>query len=410
MKTPDTVSASRDRRSGSRPGFVQLLIVTLITTLPAMAIVSLVPVIPLLLKHFASTPHAGILVPIIVTAPGACIALLSPFAGLIADRFGRRRVVLFALLLYGLAGSMPLILDTVVTIIGSRLLLGVAEAALVTTGYALVADYFPQEERGRWLSMQAAIGSCLAALLTLAGGVMADISWRAPFLLYLVAFPLFVACLKFIREPSPSEEEQPAMLATDGFPWRIMCVVAGVTLFSATLFYSYIVQIGLVFSRLGLDRSGYIGLAGGVAACGVILGAFLYRACQRLTLNRQLFIVFGLIGAGLTGVSLAQNWGFALAGAFVEQLGAGMLVPTLAAWNYRFLPFAYRNRGTGIWVASFFMGQFSCPLAVALIQGIVSDQQKTILVFGVMAIVAGVVGLLLGQREIKQRRVPSYQA
>lgn len=405
------MSKSKTMRAGAGPlsaaattnvfrfGYGQLLVLTMITTLPAMAIVSLFPALPLLLRHFGDTPNASVLVPLIVTAPGICIALLSPIAGAIADRFGRRRTLLLALVLYGCAGSLPLFLDDLLAIIGSRLLLGVAEASLVTTGYALVADYFPPEVRARWLSIQAALGSCIAASLTFVGGFLADFSWRGPFLLYLVALPLFVACLSFIKEPKARVDDKEQTPGGGAFPWRLMMIVAAVTLFSSTIFYGYILQIGFVFETLGLNGSGFIGLASGVASLGVILGAFLYRACERLSIERQLFVVFSLLGIGFGTIGLASSWHIALIGAFVEQLGAGMVVPTLAAWSYRFLPFEFRNRGTGIWISAFFMGQFSCPLVVALVRLAAPDQQMTIIAFGAMAIAGGVVGLLFGRTK-----------
>ena len=52
------------------------------------------PALPGLRAFFAGQPHVQLLVPLLVTAPSIMVALLAPFAGLLADRFGRKRQLL----------------------------------------------------------------------------------------------------------------------------------------------------------------------------------------------------------------------------------------------------------------------------------------------------------------------------
>lgn len=43
-----------------------------------------------------------------LTAPGLVIAIAGPCTGWLADKFGRRKLLLSATLLYGICGTMPL--------------------------------------------------------------------------------------------------------------------------------------------------------------------------------------------------------------------------------------------------------------------------------------------------------------
>jgi len=386
-------------RGTRRAGVIQAILITCITSLPVIAIVSLVPAIPLLLRQFAGTPNASVLVPLIVTAPGICIALLSPLAGVIADRFGRRRLVLGAMVLYAIAGSLPLFLNDLHAIIASRLALGLAECVLITVGYSLISDYYAPDERRKWLAFQAAAGSIVGAALTFGGGLLAEISWRGPFAIYLVAIPILIASLIWLWEPERQPEEE--VVAAKGgvsFPWAVMGLVALVTLFSSTLFYGYIIQIGVALDRLGLTNSGAIGIISGIAALAVIVGALVSRPVIKLPIGLQFFIVFGVIGSGMGVIGLAPNWEIAGVGAAIQQFGAGMLVPVLVAWTHRFLTFEHRNRGTGMWAASFFLGQFTCPLVVGLIHGVQPDQQLAIAVLGGFGLAAALIGLALSRK------------
>ena len=81
----NTVSVEQGRTAGARQGIVLLLA----SVMPIMAIISLVPVLPLLLEEFGDVAGAEVLVPIALTIPALCVALLSPVAGWLADRVGR---------------------------------------------------------------------------------------------------------------------------------------------------------------------------------------------------------------------------------------------------------------------------------------------------------------------------------
>jgi MFS family permease len=112
------------RQAGANQGLALIAV----GTMPTLAIVSLVPNLPQLFQQFADVPGHEWLVPMIITVPSLCIALFSPFAGLVADRFGRRRLLLLALVLYGTAGVLPFFLTDLKTILLTRFGIGIAEA------------------------------------------------------------------------------------------------------------------------------------------------------------------------------------------------------------------------------------------------------------------------------------------
>src|SRR4051794_39984585 len=75
--------------------------------LPIMAIIGLAATLPTLMAHFRDIPNPQVLVPMLLTAPALCIAVLSPFAGRLSDLYGRRRLLLMAMFLYGFGGVAP---------------------------------------------------------------------------------------------------------------------------------------------------------------------------------------------------------------------------------------------------------------------------------------------------------------
>ena len=60
-------------------GAAQGVVIAVAAFFPIMAIVSLAPAVPKILQHFAGSPNASVLVPLMVTAPGIMVTLFSPW-------------------------------------------------------------------------------------------------------------------------------------------------------------------------------------------------------------------------------------------------------------------------------------------------------------------------------------------
>lgn len=356
--------------------------------LPVMAIVSLFPVIPQLFAQFGAHPYAGLLVPMIVTAPSLCAALFAPLAGTIADRFGRRRAMVFGMGLYVVAGTAPLYLHDLVAIVASRAILGFAEAFAITISSTLIGDYFG-ERRYKWVAWVGAATSIAGTVLIAAGGALADISWRGPFAIYLLALPAFILALIFIDEPLKVVREE-ADGPRAGFPWRAALLIGSVTLITSVLYYVEPLNIATLLAQNGAGSSTQIGLIQAATSLPYIAGAFLYRWLHAWTVGRLLGLAGVLIGLGMIVMGFASSHQTVAIGGAIQQLGAGMVIPTLLAWGQAILPIEQRGRGMGIWATSFFAGTFLCPPIVGLVSGFAGGLQAALLAFGVVAILLAI--------------------
>src|SRR5690606_27510757 len=206
-----------------------------------MAAVSLVPVLPLLLAEFAQISGADYLVPMAVTVPALCIALLSPLAGVRVDRVGRKRLMVLALFCYALFGIIPWFMRELPALLAARILLGATEAVIMTTATTLIADYFEGVKRERWIARQMVVVSLAAIVLVGLGGWLGDaLGSRGPFLLYLLGLPIAVAAALLLFEPDRRE----AMRATSmALPGRNVFGLLGITFAISLVFYTLLVQL-----------------------------------------------------------------------------------------------------------------------------------------------------------------------
>jgi len=369
--------------------------------LPIFAIVSMFPAMPSIMRHFGDNPQARDLVPLMVSAPGLTIAILAPFMGIVIDRFGRIKLLTWATLLYGFAGTAPFFLEDLYAVFASRLLLGVAEAVILTAVNTLIGDYWEDTGRRDWLLLQGLAGPALAAGVILIAGPATEVRWNGVFLVYAVAFPVFFAVRAFLFEPGA--QTAPAVTAVADnrdtpFPTADVVLVGAVTLLASALYYVFIISGGLAFNEVGVTEPSRISELTALPAMFILVGAVIFRLISHWSNAMQLGMFFLVIGIGLAGIGLAENWQTLVLFLVLQQTGAGMAVTTLIAWAQTKFPYQHRGRGMGVWTACFFFGQFSSPWLVARVESQLGSTQDAFTVAGMLALAAAVIGLFQGVR------------
>lgn len=388
-----------DRRAGVPQG----LTVVIASFLPIMAIVALFPAVPSIIDHFHADPGASWKVPWMVTAPGLAIALIAPFAGILCDKFGRRPLILWSTFFYGVLGSAPFFITTLNALFVSRVLLGVCEAFILTVLNTIIGDYWEEDGRRHWLGIQGALGPFLASGLILASGFLTAMQWNGVFLVYLSAFPIFLAMFAFVFEPKGEKAavDGAAKRAAESTPFPLAAVVtiAVVTLFSSIVFYVFIVNGGIAFREVGVDSPERLAKITVLPSLFVCVGAGVFWLTNRFGSAAQLAVMLVLMGLGYAGMGLAPNWQWMAAALCVQQTGTGMTVPSLVAWAQRLLPFEHRGRGMGVWAASFFLGQFVSPPCVAVVRDALGTMQGAFVVAGAVSVVGAFFVLALVARS-----------
>ena len=370
-----------------KAGIGQGIVVVVAAFLPIAAIVSMAPAVPRILQHFSSVPNADTWVPLLVTAPGIMIALCSPIMGWLVDRYGRRRLLLVTTFVYGIFGTAPYILTDIKAIFVFRLAIGVTEAGILTITNTLLGDYFAHDQRRTWLTVQGLVGPLFGTAVLTLSGFVTSLAWNASFLIYAVAFPIFLAMLVLIYEP-PVQREIAGHATGTGrtFPWADVVIFSLVTLFSSALYYVFIVQIGFAYGAVGVDAPERVGILISIPSFAVLLGALVFQRLSKRFLPVHLIAVFlGLIGLGMVGIGLSTSPVMMACFAAVQQIGAGMTIPVLVLWTITKLPAEHRGRGMGAWTTAFFLGQFISPLFVSAVRPLSGGILGTFTLMGYVA-------------------------
>ncbi|MEN7536695.1 MFS transporter [Aurantiacibacter flavus] len=382
------------REAGKRQGFILLAT----AVLPIMAIVSLIPVLPLLLGEFAGVPGNEFLVPMALTIPALCVALFSPVAGWLSDRIGRKQMMIWSLLLYAAFGILPWFLDDLFQIIAARFALGMVEAVIMTLATVLIGDYFAGERRERWIALQIAVGSVAAIVLIALGGLLGELlGSRGPFLLYLLALPIALVAAIGLFEPAkaaigPADARQ-------AFPYRVILPLAVITFGVGIIFYTVSVQLGPILEASRPVSPAQIGLFGALCNVAVAIGSFAFHRSSKRAGPKLLSFGLAVASVGYAGVVLAPDLFLMAAFAALVCFGSGLMLPNMLAWTMRSLPAAMRGRGMGLWTGSFFLAQFLAPLLLAAFSGLAGSLTQALMIY---AFVAGI-GAVLAMFSAKSK-------
>lgn len=382
------------RQAGRRQGAVLMLG----SSLTIMGSVMVAPILPKLGAEFGPVePQVGMLIPLAIAGPALAIALFAPLAGWLADRLGRKRLLVLATLFYALLGTLPALLDSLPQIVVSRLLFGLTEAAVMTCCVTLIADYWRGTQRLRYVNGQVITIGLVGSLFFVIGGALGEHSWRTPFYLYLLPLALLPFMLKLLWEPDVRRERT---VTEDALQYSIIRpLVINYLLVFAGMVLSFVVPIQspALLVQLGVTSSTLIGASAGLGLLSTLGGSLLWP------LVRQLFGVAGCnalllscMAAGLWLLVGAQSYSQVLVAVSLHGFGAGMLVPNSMAPVMGALSATARGRGMGGFTGCLYLGQFASPLIVAVLLPFTGDLHQAIRALAIAALIVAFVWLCAG--------------
>jgi MFS family permease len=335
-----------------------------ISTLTVMSGATIAPSLPAMQDFFKAVPNSDYVVRLALTLPALFIALGAPIVGILIDRLGRKPILLIALALYGLAGASGFVLGSLNLILVGRALLGISVAGIMTTATTLVGDYYSGPSRAQFLGFQSGFMGLGGVLFLSLGGFLADLNWRFPFLIYLLALVLLPCALAALPEPRRTSSMPTAhQAAQPPFPVALVALTYGVALITQIVFYLVPVQLPFYLKQLFSANAAQSGLAIALATLFSAMSSLLYRQIKaRLSFVAIYGVAFINMALGYGLISWAAGYGVVLLGLAIAGTGLGLLMPNMNFCLTSVTPDLLRGRVLSGITTSFFLGQFLSPL------------------------------------------------
>jgi MFS family permease len=364
-----------------------------VSSLTVMAGTPIAPALPEIAAHFAGVADAELLVKLVLTLPGLFIAIFAPVMGAVADRFGRKKLLLASAALYGLGGASGLVVDSLFAILVGRAVLGIAVAGIMTTSMALVGDYFTGPARHRFMGLQAAFTGYGGVVFLTVGGALATVGWRMPFLVYLIA-PLLLPLLAWaLHEPARPEREAHHAEGSGRMPVGPLAAIYAAAFGVMAAFYLIPVQIPFHLKSLGGATPAQAGMA--IAAstlASAMISPMFPRVKARLSHPGVLALSLAIAGVGLVLVSLSGAYWQVLLSLAVVGTGLGIHFPNISTWLMAVSPDHLRGRLFGGMTTALFLGQFLSPVIGEALSRTVGTGAG----FGVAGLTLGLVAAAVG--------------
>lgn len=361
----DTADASVPWRSST------VQVVLLSTILAPLGVPLIAPALPVVRDAFGIGDAAASL---LVSTYFLTGIVLSPFIGMLADRVGRRRVLIPSLVVFSLTGGAMVLTPTVEVLVGLRIVQGTAAAGIFITTVTLVGDVFADARRNAVLGVNNAALSAGAAIFPIVGGALAAVAWNAPFALYLLALPVALFAAWRLEEPTVEPGEEGL-----GYLRNALGAVAGldaVVLYGAA-FTTEVLLFGAIITGLPFLLAASFGLA--PVAVGLVLTASEAtstvvsagngRVAKYFSNHHIIALGFGCYAAGLAGVWLAPSPLLVAVAVAVFGAGLGLSMPAVDAAISDLVAAKHRGGALSLRNSLTFLGRATGPVLFAGIAG-----------------------------------------
>jgi MFS family permease len=383
---------------------LKLITLLLTSSMTVMAGATISPALPRIQEHFAiaSGDQDQLWVKLLLTIPALFTAIGGAPAGVLIDRYGRRLPLAIAVLIYGLAGSSGLWLDSIGALLVGRALLGLSVAMVTTASAALIADYYHGPQRVKVMGTQAAAMGIGGVFFVLFGGVLSDISWRLPFLIYLVAFAVLPLVWR-LPEPLGRHHQMPIEASSgQAMPWVTIGILYALTFITMLIFYMIPVQLPFYVQSMGFGGGKEAGIAIAMATVGSAAASIAYAKLKSsLSFSKVLMCLYFLMASGYGVIANASSYVLLLLGLVIAGLGLGLVLPNVNVWLNAKTPPEQRGKVLGGLTTCLFLGQFCSPLVVQPIARLVPLAGTYSLAAGVLFLLALLIAAVLLTRPYK---------
>ncbi len=366
-------SKKKARRGGLT---VSILSLSLLTVMAGAAVA---PALNIIREYFADAPQA--LVQMIISVPALFIVITNLYFPKLSRKYKAKGLLMVGLVLYTAGGVAAGLFSSIYLVLAARALVGIGVGIVMPMSTGLLAFYYTRDKQDRLMGYSSAMNQLGGSIATLLSGLLAVISWRASFLVYLMGLISIVLCLIHLPNERIGREgrKTPAKAAKSGskgtdaaggeksvfgeyYPFII-----GMFLLMFT-FFVYPANFALETAKAGIIPQQYIAVIMAIMdACG-FLGGLAFAPAKRFLKSGTRFTAPLLFVLGYGCLLLSGGLAATLLGSVCIGFAAGAGVPYLISTASMK---AGRNAGSTVLPlisAALYTAQFVTPMILSVIE------------------------------------------
>jgi len=353
---------------GSVAAEIELQIMMVASGIAVAGILLVSPIVSQLGGTFGvSGAKAGQLITVFTAPP----ILVTPVAGVLADRYGRKRVLVAGLATFGAAGSAITLTADFTQVLVLRALQGGGFGAIMPITATYVGDLYDGIREATAQGLRAASIQGVSLVSPVLAGVLVLVSWQVPFALYLLALGVAVWAWTALPTVIPNETRTlsdyiASLRAT------LVDPVLAVTLFSIVIRFAAVTGFFAYISvrlEAGMDASSVA--SGAIVSLFGLFALILSAQVGRLTTahNALAMMIVGFLttGVGLVFIGLASTYAGIVAGVILLGIGGGITAPVQKSLVTQLVPATLRAGAVSSANLGQSLGQTVGPLLIGLL-------------------------------------------
>lgn len=333
--------------------------------------------------------------------------IFTPLAGMMADRLGRKRVIVSSLFLFGIFGGVCFLAPDFKTLLILRALQGVGGAPLMSVPATIIGDVFSGQKRTEAMGLLTTAMYVGYIIYPLMGGALANLAWEYAFLPFLTAIPVGILALRYLRCPEPDSQQN--LKDYLGNALHYLRSLKALWLFSVTVI-TFILLYGAYLTYFSLFLGDYfhaspftIGLfISTIGVCTAGVSAQLGRFSKRFSLVSLIITAFVTYAFAMALIPVAPNLWFCLLPTTLFGIAHGLNLPSQRIIAAEIAPLEHR---------AFFMAMQSTmmPLGMTIgppIMGLAftfADLDVVFLMAALIALVIPTMAITMGKRKLSTR-------
>ncbi|MEE2958201.1 MAG: MFS transporter [Actinomycetota bacterium] len=365
MEEQAGVTAGTDYR---RPSRLLVFSVTAMALLNNAVLMSSTPEI--LADLGQPVERAGMLI-----AAGTLAGIVAaPAIGFLADRYGRKRILVPCLLVFGAFGCLGGFSPSFEVLLTVRILQGLGSAGLINLVMVLISDHWSGLDRARLLGQNSAVITGFLAVFPFLGGATTDLfGWRWNFAYYGLSLLAGAAVARYLHDPWSPRRDPVGRQVRDALtevrvPLTATCMALG-TLIFFVMFGVFLTLVPIHLAEkfgLGPTARGVVAAVPAVTSTMTSLAVIWFR--RRFSVATMVVAGLAVFAASFVAMGLGTLWLLVVATG-IYGLAEGITLPTITDQVAERAPEHLRGVLMALWVGGLRIGQTTGPLAVGVAMG-----------------------------------------
>lgn len=298
----------------------------------------------------------------IVSMPAIFIFLISFIFPKLCSHMGARTLVILGLVFYTAGGCAAGCFDNIIMVLVMRALVGIGVGIIMPLSTGLLAFYFPPENQSRLMGLSSAMNQMGGVIATLICGILASISWRASFLVYLLGLVCIVLCCIFMPNDKMRSKEHHENTSGLWYTFKHNYTLIIAMFLHMSVFFIYPTNFAIETVKEGTINTGLISVIMAGMDLVAFLGGLLFVHTKRLLRQHMRFAAPAMFLAGYLLMAFLGGWIGIITGSALIGFANGIGVPFIMTEATMKAGKTATTTVMPMICAALYLGQFLCPV------------------------------------------------